>query len=226
MNKTEFNKIDIQEQVQLLNNELKKDSTISVTKLCKKLGLVKSTIIDRFTKAGYKYNHDIRQYVNNTDIIQNDNNSKTSESAVNQVNPKQFIQKNIKSITSESTVNKMDSKQIIQNDNKSIIHKQPNNISEITEEQIKGLLELLEIKDRLKELIQNNNKNIINLDLHELRIDKSKFNGELKGRLIKVYENINDDWIKFCKANGQFKMQDLYSMALLEFMYKYKKDVE
>lgn len=205
LNKLDFNKLNIQDQVQLLNDELKKNSTISVTKLCKQLGLVKSTVIDRFTKAGYKYNHEMRQYIKSIDVIQ----------------------KNNKSITSEPTIDKMALKPIIQKDNKSIIHKQPN-ISGIESEEIKGLLELLEIKDQLKELIQNNNKskNIIDVDLHELKIDTSKFDGELKGRLVKVYENINANWIKFCKSYNEFKMQDLYSLALLEFMDKYKKDIK
>lgn len=177
----------IQDQVKLLNNELKKNTTISVTKLCKELGLVKSTIVDRFTKAGFKYNHEIRQYTkgNTVDIIQEDN----------------------KSIT-----------------NKIEVHKEIN-IPGIQQEQLKDLLELLEIKTQLKELIQNNNKNknIVEISIPELKINKSKFEGEPVGRLIKVYKNINDNWIKFCKDNSEFKMQDLYSLALLEFMSKYKK---
>lgn len=225
MNKSDFNKMNIQDQVRLLNDELKKNTEISVTRLCKQFGLAKSTVIDRFTKAGYKYNHDIRQYVKKTDIIQNDNKSKKSQSTVDQANSNHVIQNDSKSIISESVINQVDSNEVIQNNTKSIIHKK-SNIPEISSDQIKGLLELLEIKDQLKELIQNNNNNINNIDLYELRIDKSKFNGDLKGRLIKVYENVNVAWIKFCKANAQFKMQDLYSMALLEFMDKYKKDVE
>ncbi len=91
---------------------------------------------------------------------------------------------------------------------------------------IKELKELLEMKEQLKEIIQeyNKNKNIIDVpEEPELKVDKDKFEGELKGRLIKVYNNINNDWIKFCKKNNQFKMQDLYSLALLEFMEKYKR---
>ena len=82
------------------------------------------------------------------------------------------------------------------------------------------------MKEQLKEIIQeySKNKNIIDVpEEPELKIDLSKFKGELKGRLIKVYDNINKDWIKFCKKNNQFKMQDLYSLALLEFMNRYKK---
>lgn len=202
MNKSEFNNLNIKDQVQILNNKLKENTTISVTKLCKELGFNKSTIIDRFTKAGYKYNHDIRQYV-----IQNNNKSITSKSAENHTNSNQIIQKNNKNISNKVDVFK------------------ENTITGIKEDQLKGLLELLELKDQLKELIQNNikSKNIIEVDLTELKVDTSKFEGEPVGRLIRVYKNVNDSWIKFCKENSQFKMQDLYSLALLEFIDKYSK---
>lgn len=86
--------------------------------------------------------------------------------------------------------------------------------------------ELLEMKEQLKELIQDHNRSKSIIDIiepHELKIDKERFEGDLKGRLIKVYANVNDAWIDFCKSNNQFKMQDLYSIALLECIEKYKK---
>ena len=89
------------------------------------------------------------------------------------------------------------------------------------EEQI-GIRELLEVKGQLKGLVRN--KSIIKVidQPTELKVDKELFKGELQGRLVKVYNNVNEDWIKFCKVNNQFKMQDLYSLALLEFINKYK----
>ncbi|MBY6798227.1 hypothetical protein HYH85_18680 [Clostridium botulinum] len=179
-----FDKLSIDNQVEFINGELKKDKEISVTKLCKKHGINKSTIISRFTTKGYKYNAELRCYIKDI-LIQNNN-------------------KNIKS--KEIQVSKKD------------------NLIELQD--IKELKELLEMKEQLKEIIQeyNKNKNIIDVpEDPELKVDLNKFKGELKGRLIKVYDNINKDWIKFCKKNNQFKMQDLYSLALLEFMNKYKK---
>lgn len=196
---SQFDKLSIDKQVQFINIELKKDKNISVTKLCKKFGLNKSTIISRFTKGGYKYSVDTREYIKDTKVIHN----------------------NIKSIN----------KNIIQNNNKNIITNKIAKNNDLMEmQELKGRLtdlkELLDLKEQLKEIIQqyNKNKNVIDVpEPAELKIDKDKLKGELKGRLIKVYQNVNDDWIDFCKSNSQFKMQDLYSMALLEFMEKYKK---
>jgi len=107
--------------------------------------------------------------------------------------------------------------------------KQNNNETEIQQELKIALLEvkeLLEMKDQLKEVIQqyNKDKKKVNVhEQHELKVDKEKFKGELKTRLIKVYGNVNNAWIKFYKSNSQFKMQDLYSVALAEFIEKYSK---
>lgn len=91
---------------------------------------------------------------------------------------------------------------------------------------IEEVRELLSMKDQLKELIleHNRSKSIIDvIEPQELKVDKALFKGELRGRLIKVYDNVNNDWVRFCKVNSQYKMQDLYSMALLNFINAYKK---
>lgn len=186
---SEFDKLNIDKQVQFVNGELQKDKKISVTKLCKRFGINKSTIISRFTSKGYKYNADAREYIKDNGVIQK-NNKSISETAV--------------TIHQENS-NSIESKEL-----------------KTTLEEVK---ELLNMKEQLKEVIQhyNKSKNVIDVpEDPELKIDKDKFKGELKGRLIKVYDNVNDDWIKFCKKNSQFKMQDLYSQALIEFIEKYR----
>ncbi len=70
----EFDKLSIKEQVEFINRELQKDKKISVTKLCKKYGINKSTVISRFTTKGYKYNAELRVYTKDI-VIQNNNKS-------------------------------------------------------------------------------------------------------------------------------------------------------
>lgn len=94
------------------------------------------------------------------------------------------------------------------------------------ENTLKEVKELIDLKDSLKEVIQyyNKSKSVIDIPIPEpveLKIDMDSFKGGLSNRVIKVYNNINQDWIKFCKKNKQFKMQDLYTQALKEFMDKY-----
>lgn len=88
---------------------------------------------------------------------------------------------------------------------------------EITKDEVKEIRELINMKNDLKTLIQKYNNSTNNI----LSIDRTKFEGDIKTRLVKTYSNVNEEWIKFCKKHEQYKMQDLYSQALLEFMNKY-----
>jgi len=147
-----------------------------------------------------------------------------------------FKELNYKYNTNTKQYIKSSSKALIPKDNSSIInkvipkHNKSKSEVAITKDDllIKEVKELLDMKDDLKELIHyhNRNKNIVNvIEPVELKVDKDKFKGGLKGRLIKVYDNVNNDWIEFCKSNSQFKMQDLYSMALLDYIEKFKKEI-
>ena len=140
---------------------------------------------------------------------------------------------NYKFDTNTNQYIKSDSQALIQSNNNSIIKKViPKHSSSKSEVAItkddplmEEVKELLSMKDDLKILIQeyNRSKNIVDvIEPVELKVDKTRFKGELKGRLIKVYDNVNNDWIEFCKSNSQFKMQDLYSMALLDYINKFK----
>lgn len=61
-----FNNISIEKFVQYINMELQKDKTISVNKLCDKIGIKKSTLKSRMTRANYSYNIESRQYTNDS----------------------------------------------------------------------------------------------------------------------------------------------------------------
>lgn len=203
MNKQKFNSLDILKQLDYVNAQLK--NNMSLRSISGQLEMSKTTIRDRFDKIGYQFDAEKRQYVKVSTMV--DNKSI--------INPKEeIIQNDNKSINKETTITTVDE------------------IKEIELEQVKELKgslkdikELIEMKDQLKELIQNYNKsiNVIDVQINELKIDKDKFEGELEGRLIKVYENVNKKWKVFCKKNNQFKLQDLYSLALFEFLQRYDK---
>lgn len=63
-----INNMDIKQFVIFINKELKKDKSISVNKLCDKLGIKKSTLKSKMHRGNYSYNAELRQYelVNNT----------------------------------------------------------------------------------------------------------------------------------------------------------------
>lgn len=216
MTKDEFNELEILEQLEYINNQLLKSE--SLRSISENLSMSKSTFRERFKKIGYIYTPKTKQYYR-------DNTIKVLE---HQITLKEHARSLMQSTEQANKVIQKDNKSI----NEVMVVKKENNIPMEPQEyiELKNTLaevnELIEMKEQLKEVIQSYNLNKSIIDIPEqpiLKIDKSKFEGEPKGRLIKVYTNVNDAWMEFCKDNGEFKMQDLYSIALLECIEKYKK---
>ena len=68
MNKTEFNNLDVLEQIEYINKNLLEGNTL--TNGCKNIGIGRSTIRDRFKKVSYEYNKNINQYESIVEIIE------------------------------------------------------------------------------------------------------------------------------------------------------------
>lgn len=66
MTKDEFNKLGIDKQIDYLNTNLTEG--ISLTILCKNIGIARSTVAGRALKQGYIFNKEINQYVLNNKI--------------------------------------------------------------------------------------------------------------------------------------------------------------
>ena len=90
MKKDQFNKLDIDKQIEYFNNQLLEGK--SLTSICKDMGIGRSTISDRFKKANYKYNKSNNQYElieNNdsiTDVIKTNNGSCTTVKPIENTN--------------------------------------------------------------------------------------------------------------------------------------------
>lgn len=193
----------IKQQVDFINEKLKLSPGLSVTKLIKKeLKLNKSTIVSRFTTNGYRYDEVKREYL----LTKNED-----ESANVLVENIPVVQKYDKSmIINEVAVTKQEE----------ICLQEPSLDPSI----LLDLKDIIELKSIIQEMAQDyiRNKNIIDVDgSNKLEINLSGTD-EIITRTIKIYKSINEDWKNFCDKNKQFKMQDLYSQALLEFMNKYK----
>ncbi len=85
------------------------------------------------------------------------------------------------------------------------------------EEKLRGLEELLEIKDQLKALVKTQG------DKQELSIDAKLFSGALNSRNFKLYKNVSDRLNKFIEANKLYKTQDIVNYALLYFLDNFEE---
>ncbi len=64
-----INKLDADKLAEYFNIELRKNQNLSVNKLCDKIGIKKSTLKSKLTKAGYNYDANIRQYTKQIEVI-------------------------------------------------------------------------------------------------------------------------------------------------------------
>lgn len=83
------------------------------------------------------------------------------------------------------------------------------------------LNELIDLIEPIKEVIQKHNesKNIIEVENIEL---KPKAVTEVKQKIFKVDIDVSNKWDKFISEHKEFKVQQLISLALDEFIDKYK----
>ncbi len=96
-----------------------------------------------------------------------------------------------------------------------------------------NVLTNLEVKEKLINIIDNydniekmlkwfeNQKNIV--EVEEINIDTDKLIGTVKTTTVRLYDKVWEDFRKFMKDYPEYKSMDLVSMALVEYMSKYKK---
>lgn len=122
----------------------------------------------------------------------------------------EFLQQNNK--IKEEVIQKYNESIIVQK--KKLIQK---NNQSITNEKLKELVELIDpIKEMLEEY--NRNKNVIDASTIEL---KPKAIEEVKQKLFKIDVNVLHKWEEFVSRHKEFKVQQLISLALEEFIQKY-----
>lgn len=173
--------MQIDKLVQLINLELKKDSSISVNKICNKLQLRQSTVKTQLRNNNYTYNAEQRQYTKNTQK----NNENIKEVAVTKIEPKtDDIQRNNKDID------------------------------------INSLKELIDLIEPIKAIIEEYNKSKTIVEVNPIQI-RPKAIKEVKQKLFKVDVNVLEKWDKFIADHKEYKVQQLISLALEEFINKY-----
>ena len=82
------------------------------------------------------------------------------------------------------------------------------------------LMELVDLIEPIKEMLEdyNRNKNIVDVNTVELR---PKAVTEVKQKLFKIDINVLEQWEEFVLNHKEFKVQQLISLALEEFINKY-----
>lgn len=191
MKKDQFNKLDIDKQIEYFNQQLLEGK--SLTNICKSISIGRSTISDRFKKANYKYNGINKQYelvennANNTDVMEINNVNNTDVTEVD----------NGSCTTVECIENTLD-------------------IVDLGNEDIKNnLLSLASEYEILKDMIEDYRrrasviKQQITIDIPE---DGSKIT------TLRINNTVLNMFNEFAEANKQYRKVDLLSQALFNFI--------
>lgn len=197
MNKEEFDKLEILEQIKYINNQLENNK--SVTSVCKEIGIGRTTVRDRFEKANYGYSKESKKYIYNndvTDVVQGHVKSSNINSGcvTSDIN-----NNNITDVTQSDTVIK-------------IINK--------SDEEIKNsLLDLVKNYDVLKDIIELHRRNT-SVIKQQIVIDVE--DAESKLTTLRVNSKVLEQFNEFCINNKQYKKVDLLSQAIKEFIERYE----
>jgi hypothetical protein len=195
LTREDFDTLEIIEQINYINKMLDSNSkSSSLTKVCDNIGIARKTISNRFKKIGYEYNNNLNKYIVVTE---------TTNVVINKSN------NNIKSLKS-----KINNKPLqIKDDDSNMLNNRVNNI----EEHIKCLYTQLSIiNDKLNNNVIEVNESIISKDIELLE------NKETVTRSYRVYSEIQAEFKQFCDDNRNYKVQDILSSALKEYMNKFK----
>jgi hypothetical protein len=205
----DISKLDIDQLVKYINLELKKNSDLSVNKLCDKLEIKRSTFKTKVQKEHYSFNADTRRYeksevaadidISMKEVIKSDDTDKNKDTPTNDGNMTTVIDK----------ANDKDMTKVIPNNNDDVMfsHQIKNN-----------LIELAKNYDKIMSLI-NSDKGMndgITIELPVETLDNFR-------TTIRVNNVAWGNFKEFCVENKMFTQRDLLSMALTEYMNKYNK---
>lgn len=157
------------------------------------LGVGKNYIGNKFKERGYKLNRNINQYIKNDDVVTYTTN---------------VVKKPNKKVSKES--NKVNN-----------INTSDDRIK-VLERQIKDLQSQINI---INDMLNKNNATNVVIDttsfIHS-DIDKLR-NTDTTSSHYRIYKDIQEEFKAFCKEHKQYKVQDIISSAIKEYLDKYNK---
>lgn len=118
--------------------------------------------------------------------------------------------------------NEMSITKVIQKDKTTNNNASHNSIQSLNKNiDMNSLKELIRLLEPIKEVIQEYNKSKNIIEVEKVEINPKNIT-EVKQKLFKIDIEVLDKWEKFVAEHKQFKVQNLISLALEEFIDKYK----
>ena len=188
MTKEDFNNLDIIEQINYINEKLVEGNTL--TNICKSIGIGRSTVRDRFKKVSYEYNKSINQYESIVEIIEAETIAPAGANKPIKEDVKPFVQESSNLVVGTELYK-----------NNEILINMINNYDD-------NLSKLNELYDWYK--LQSSNKVVE----AKTKMDIPDYNDDVVVRSYKLYVSTHKRFTEFCKANNQYKVQDILCYLL------------
>lgn len=195
-----LNDLDVIEQIHFINKKLKEGYSLS--KLDKE-NIISSrkTIANRFKKIGYELNKESNQYESIIEVVEGDKSDN-----------KEHIPKSSNKVVQGNEL-----------ENKEPISKSSNKVARGYQADNKLLEEIIlnytDMNNKLDEVYNwylKSSDEVVNdnLKIHD-------FDGKVVTRSYKIYEPIQKEFAEYC-SSSKYRVQDLISQALKEFLEKYR----
>ncbi|WP_085829063.1 hypothetical protein [Clostridium massiliodielmoense] len=198
MDRKKFDEMSVKAQINYVNSKLDKGYTL--TKLCKEIGIGRSTVRKRFKGQKYEFDKGLNKYVSYSKVDDITSSAKNTKALDNtkidkSYNDNLYITKEIK----ENIVAEQECAYDVTDTTLEKLYKNTNDI--------------------LKMLDWWKNKSIKN------SIDISRLNSyvnKTKTRSFNINIDILDKFVSYCNKHKEYQQTDLISIALLDFLDKYK----
>lgn len=206
----ELIKQDIQEQIDYLNSRLNKG--LSVKQIRESLGVGEKKLQKYLKSINYKYDQKIKNYIEVTKVVDGvtEGSEKVENYKDNQLVVNNKTEANIKPVEAER-VNHLP---VEFTDYDKLI-----NMVNTYQEMSKRMEQL----DKMEEMLQwyELQKSVIDVTPPKLEIPPTDV--EPVTRSFKIYPDVNEDFKEFCSKNNHYKVQDIISFAIRQFLDTYDK---
>lgn len=196
MDLNEFMELPIQDQIQYINDKL--DQGLKMDQIRSLIGIGEKKLQRHIKDNNYKYDNKTKRYICNMNMLQ--------EPVHSEIKLQEDVGEVAKVIEHKYNMNVLP--EVLD----------PNNQQK--------LINILQMYDKLQDMykwyeIQQLQDKIVDMDPPEIKVAIN--DNEVLTRSFRIYKDTYDIWGKFCKENSNYKVLDLLSMALLEYVEKYKK---
>lgn len=209
MNFDELIKLDVQEQIDYLNSRL--NDGLSVKQIREALGVGEKKLQKYLKSINYKYDQKIKNYILVTKVVKESGGSE----GVNNYKNNQLVVNN----KTEANIKPVEADRVNPLPVEFTDYDKLINMVNTYQEMSKRMEQL----DKMEEMLQWYELQKSVIDVTPPKLDIPPTEAEPVTRSFKIYPDVNEDFKEFCSKNNHYKVQDIISFAIRQFLDTYDK---